>query len=434
MSPFPITPADILIVDDTPANLRLLTKILADKGYRTRPVTNGMRAIAAALAGPPDLILLDIGMPEMDGYQVCEQIKSHEQTRDIPIIFISALSSTEDKVKAFQAGGVDYITKPFEVEEVLARVKTHLALRSLSKDLEQSVATRTRELLSLNAALERFVPREFLNLLQKSSVADFRLGDQVQQEMTILFADIRDFTSMSERMSPQENFSFINSYLSRVSPVIRKHHGFIDKYLGDGIMALFPGPSDDALQAAVAVQQEVAIYNQHRRSSGYQPITIGVGLHTGSLMLGIIGEEQRLQSTVISDAVNIASRMEDVSKFFSTAIVTDRSTIYRLQQPEDHPNRFLGRVQVKGKQEALDVFEVFGEWDSLAALKEKTRSNFEAGVRCYFEKQFTEAEVYLTRVVEQSPQDKTAQLYLKRAAVFKTRGVLPEWDGSILVT
>ncbi len=135
-----IKKTSILIVDDIPANLRLLAGILADKEYMVRPVPDGARALAAAKGEPPDLILLDIMMPNMSGYEVCEQLKSDERTQDIPVIFVSAQSEIMDKVKAFSLGGVDYITKPFQAEEVLARVETHLSLRNLQKRLEEQKA------------------------------------------------------------------------------------------------------------------------------------------------------------------------------------------------------------------------------------------------------------------------------------------------------
>jgi PleD family two-component response regulator len=143
--------ADILIVDDTPANLHLLSKMLAEQGYRVRPVPDGSLALAATQAEAPDLILLDIRMPEMDGYQVCEHLKGDAETRNIPIIFISALDATQDKVKAFTAGGVDYITKPFQCEEVLARVETHLALRRLTQQLQAA----NKKLQEANRKMER---------------------------------------------------------------------------------------------------------------------------------------------------------------------------------------------------------------------------------------------------------------------------------------
>jgi DNA-binding response OmpR family regulator len=152
--------ADILVADDTPANLRLLFQMLTEQGYKVRPVPDGQWALRAARSTPPDLILLDIRMPKMDGYQVCEQIKADERTRDIPVLFLSALGEKEDKVKAFAVGGVDYITKPFQVEEVLARVRTHLSLRALQKQLEaanERLVRSNAELRERNEELDAFV-------------------------------------------------------------------------------------------------------------------------------------------------------------------------------------------------------------------------------------------------------------------------------------
>lgn len=142
---------NILIVDDTPANLRLLSSMLAEQGYKVRSVISGKMALTTARAAPPDLILLDIRMPEMDGYEVCEQLKADEETHDIPIMFISALDAAQDKVRAFTVGGVDYVTKPFQLEEVVARVKTHLALRNLQKSLQREIIERDKLIAELDA-------------------------------------------------------------------------------------------------------------------------------------------------------------------------------------------------------------------------------------------------------------------------------------------
>jgi sigma-B regulation protein RsbU (phosphoserine phosphatase) len=154
----PAVLGDLLLVDDMPANLRLLSQMLSERGYRVRAVTSGSRALAAAGAAPPDLILLDIKMPQLDGYEVCKRLKEEPQTRDIPIIFLSALDQTEDKVKAFAAGGVDYITKPFQMEEVLARVQTHLALRALQKQLQDANRRFAEELDLAGRIQASFLP------------------------------------------------------------------------------------------------------------------------------------------------------------------------------------------------------------------------------------------------------------------------------------
>ena len=150
---------DVLIVDDTPANLRLLSQMLAEHGYHVRPVPDGPLALAAVQAEPPDLILLDIRKPGMNGYEVCEHLKAGAQTCDVPIIFISALGATQDKVRAFTVGGVDYVTKPFQVEEVLARVETHLALRKLQKQLQDANRKMAQELALAGEVQTSFLPQ-----------------------------------------------------------------------------------------------------------------------------------------------------------------------------------------------------------------------------------------------------------------------------------
>ncbi len=279
-------PEQLLIVDDNVTNLQVLHQTLDGRGYKLLVAKNGASALAIAAKAKPALILLDIMMPEMDGYEVCQHLQSNPELKDIPIIFLSALTDTKDKVKGLDLGAVDYISKPFQPEEVIARVNTHLTISSLKRDLaeknqelqsandilEERVRKRTAELTSLNAVYERFVPREFLSLLGKKSILEISLGDQIKQKMTVMFADVRGWTTLSESMSPRENFNFINAYLQWVSPVIKEHHGFIDQYYGDGVMALFPGTADDAVQAAIAMHAAVKNFNSQREQQGLPAI------------------------------------------------------------------------------------------------------------------------------------------------------------------
>jgi two-component system sensor histidine kinase ChiS len=269
-----------------------------------------------------------------------------------------------------------------------------------------------------------------LRFLGKESIVDVKLGDQIQKEMTVLFSDIRDFTSLSESMSPKENFNFINSYLSRVSPVIRNHNGFIDKYIGDAIMALFPESAQNALNAAITMQKQVSLYNSHRLLSGYPAIAIGVGVHTGGLMLGTVGEEQRMETTVISDAVNLASRLEGLTKLYGAGIVISEQTLSRLDEPQAFSCRFLGRVRVKGKKAPVAVFEVYdGDPQPLIELKTQTRADFEQGVELYHQEKFAQAQAIFQQVLQLNDQDKAARLYVKRCEQLQTYGISQGWDG-----
>ncbi len=292
------------------------------------------------------------------------------------------------------------------------------------------VETHRREFERIAAASARFVPQEFLQVLQKESIVDVELGDQVQREMTIMFADVRSFTSMSENMSPQENFAFINNLLSQICPIVRQHHGFIDKYLGDGIMALFSERADDAVEAAVAMRQQLSRYNEQRQAAGEATVQLGIGLHTGVLMLGTIGEAERMEGTVISDAVNLAARVEGLTKHYGADVVISQQTLMKLDDPTQYDFRFIDRVKVKGKQVVVSVFEVLdGSAELSNELKLQTKSDFEQGLLMYHNKQFPQASVYFDKVLQQNRHDEAARLYLQRSAHYMVHGVSDDWEG-----
>jgi CheY-like chemotaxis protein len=434
----------ILIVDDTPENIQVLMETLKDQ-YAIVAAINGEKALKMAGKAPrPDLILLDIMMPGMDGFEVCSRLKADPELREIPVIFLSALDDTANKVKGFEVGAVDYISKPFQPEEVHVRVNTHLTmsllkqslaekneeLHAYSEKLEERVEERTVELASLNSIYERFVPREFIELLEKKSILEINLGDQVIQKMTVMFADIRGWTTLLERMTPEEAFGFINAYLRRVNPVIKECNGFIDQYYGDGVMALFPGTPDDAVRAAIGLQRAVADYNNERVRDGFDPIGIGVGLHLADLMLGIIGSEDRMQGAVVADAVNLAARIEGLNKLYGSYVSLSDETFLAMREPNRYRHRFIDKVRVKGRDNAVTVYEVFeGDPEGIADLKEQTTSQFESGLQFYHGKKFSEASVYFNQVLEINPGDLAAQIYLKRCANYMVNGVPSDWTG-----
>ena len=271
------------------------------------------------------------------------------------------------------------------------------------------------QLAELNKAYERFVPRQFLQFLDKESIVDVQLGDQVQQEMSILFADIRAFTSLSETLTPQDNFKFINAYLSRMESVIIENQGFIDKYIGDAIMALFSGEADNAVKAGIAMLHRLTDYNQHRINSGYIPIKIGIGINTGSLMLGTVGGQNRMDGTVISDAVNLASRLETLTKNYGVSLLISHQTLARLQNPMEYNLRFIEQVKVKGKSKAIAVFEVFdGDEPEIKESKLATKACFEEGLFLYHQHAFPEAAQCFEAVLSLNPRDTVAQVYQSR--------------------
>ncbi|MBS0520699.1 MAG: HAMP domain-containing protein [Proteobacteria bacterium] len=228
-----------------------------------------------------------------------------------------------------------------------------------SFDIMRGAVRRTiLDLKDTNLSIGRFVPHAFLALIGKPSIVSVQLGDNANREMTVLFSDIRNFTPLSEAMTPDENFAFINAFLESIGPVIRHHNGFIDKYIGDAIMALFERP-DDAIAASLAMIDALAQFNDGRRARGLGPIFIGIGLNTGPLMLGTIGEQDRMDCTVISDAVNLASRVEQLTKIYNVSPLISQATYEGLADRGAHAIRPIDIVTVKGKSKPVTIYEVF---------------------------------------------------------------------------
>ncbi|MDR2020763.1 MAG: adenylate/guanylate cyclase domain-containing protein [Treponema sp.] len=264
-------------------------------------------------------------------------------------------------------------------------------------------------------AINPFIPKEFLSILKKNTIMDLQLGDHIKQEMTIFFSDIRQFSELSEHLTPEEGFKFINSYLSRIVPVIIENNGFVDKYVGDAIMALFPQEkgADMAVRTAIAIQKKLLEYNKHRASRGYRPLSMGIGLHTGTLMLGVVGVEDRMQNTVISDAVNLASRLENITKFFKISMAISEETFKKLEDPGSYMYRFIGKVRVKGKAAPVSVFEIFDGIDpEIMELKMRANMFFEQGMLNYYQKNYTDAMLNFQKVVEIVPNDGASVFYL----------------------
>jgi len=273
----------------------------------------------------------------------------------------------------------------------------------------------TDELFQLNKAYERFVPNQFLQFLEKSSIIDVELGDQVQLEMSVLFSDIRDFTTLSESMTPEDNFRFINSYLSRMEPIINENNGFIDKYIGDAIMALFSGDADHAVIAGIAMLQGLVEYNQNRANFGCGPIQIGIGINTGTLMLGTVGGQNRMDGTVISDAVNLASRVESLTKNYGVSLLITQETYSRLENPSEYAIRTLDTVKVKGKSELVTVYEVFdADPPEIKAGKLATLELFAEALAIYSEGKFAEAARLFSECWRQNQGDRVAKIYWER--------------------
>ncbi len=411
----------VLVIDDTPDTVRLIAGILRDQ-YQVRVATDGRRGIELAAEHAPDLVLLDVVMPEVDGYETLRRLRERDDTRHIPAIFLTAQSSEEDERRGLELGAADYITKPISPSILLARVKTQIELkratdllRDQNRLLESRVQARTRELRETNAALARFVPDEFLAEIGRTNIADVQPGDHVHSEITVMFCDIRGYTRLAEQMAPREAFAFINEHLGSVGPVIREHSGLVAQFYGDGVMAIFPRSPSDAINAAIGMHRAVDAMNVERAQRGDPTVTIGVGLNAGPLTIGVIGDGQRSDTGVVGDTVNAAARMEQLTKTFGVRILAAESVVAGLES--EYEVRFLDRVSVRGRKEPVAVYDVF---DADPAHESEGKRMALADLQCgqeHFESErYADAIQCFGAALKKKPDDRTTQLYLERSA------------------
>jgi len=294
----------ILIVDDIEENLRVLTETLTEEGFYPLQAKNGERAIAIAKKARPDLILLDIKMPGMDGYQTIGELKADPETSSIPVIFISALNQIEDKVKGFMAGAVDYVSKPFQKEEVIARVGTHLSLRQALRNVE--VEREKSEKLLLNILPERVAVE-----LKESGCSKPQRFDNV----TFFFSDFVGFTAMSSEVEPEELIEQLNELFTRFDEIMERNNCERIKTIGDAYLAVCGIPSADPRHGEniLRASREILSFLQDYREETGRPWQIRIGVHSGSAVGAIVGTKKYIYD-VFGDSVNTASRMESTAE------------------------------------------------------------------------------------------------------------------------
>jgi adenylate cyclase len=363
----PTIQASILVVDDKPDNVRLLSTILTEQGYQVRKALNGPRAIATVQEFPPTIILLDVMMPEMNGYEVCAKLKSSPKTCSIPVIFLSALDDVSDKVKAFDVGAVDYITKPFQDKEVLARVANQLTIKSQqqllqeqTKQLEELVGRLQNEIQEREVAevalrlAQNKSDHLLLNILPAAIVENLKKDEGTAVERfdsaTVLFADIVDFTSLAARISPLELVNLLNQIFSKFDQLTEKHGLEKIKTNGDAYMVAggLPVPRSDHAEAIadMALDMQAAIAD-FKTDTG-EPFKIRIGINTGPVVAGVIGTK-KFSYDLWGDTVNVASRMESHGLPGCIQVTT---TVYeKLKYRYVFEER--GAIALKGKGETI---------------------------------------------------------------------------------
>jgi signal transduction histidine kinase/class 3 adenylate cyclase len=380
----------VLVADDDPMNRRVIRLQLAPLGFEIVEAGDGAEAIRLVReAGPFDAILLDVMMPKASGYEVCRKVRVTHGPTDLPVLMLTAKTQLRDLIEGFESGANDYIPKPFSKAELLARLRTHVA------------AART------HGALRRFVPHGALELLGHANVTEARLGDAKEQTLAILFADVQGFTALAESRTPLEAFALLNACYAIVGPAVREAGGFVDKYVGDAVMAVFPSGPAAALRAAVAMQRALAEDRVHREG-----LALGVGVHAGRALVGTLGEASRFDATVVSDTVNLASRIEGASKQLGARVLVSEEALARA---EDHglEVRALGAVQVKGRGAPVRLVEVLDAEDpEVAAAKREAREPFTRGLEAFARGAWEEAHAAFADARDRCPEDGAAALYL----------------------
>ena len=340
----------ILAVDDNKQNLSLLERALSAAGYEALTAEDGPTALALIRSSAPDLVLLDVMMPGMSGYEVCQQIRANEATCLLPVVMLTALTDVADRIRGIESGADDFLSKPVNREELLTRVKSLLRIKSLHDEIE----TKNHLLRNL---FGRYVSAEIAAEIVADPARHLRLGGD-KREVTVLFGDLRGFTPLAEELDPADVVDILNSYLKLVIDAVFEFTGTLDKFRGDGFMAFFGAPiarEDDPLSAvrcALAIQERLA----HIAFVKFPEVRLhmGIGINTGIVIAGNIGSERRTDYTVIGNEVNTAQRFE--SNAGPGQILITGNTYERVKHTVQV--RELGRLRVVGKQEGVEAYDV----------------------------------------------------------------------------
>lgn len=254
----------------------------------------------------------------------------------------------------------DFLKASFLITLSALALSTGYRTKIIKEEKEEELKNNLATQQSINKAITKFVPNEFISALGKKSITDVSLGDNTEREVTVLFSDIRGYTSISEKLSPEENFKFVSEYSALMGPIIRDNNGFVNQYLGDGIMALFIGKPDDALQASLQMNIALDNYNRDRSAQSKSLINVGIGMHTGLLIMGILGDQYRYDAATISDTVNTAARLEGLTKEFPSSIIFSAECLNKMENPPNSQIISLGEVAVKGKSKKMAIYGLKG--------------------------------------------------------------------------
>jgi CheY-like chemotaxis protein/class 3 adenylate cyclase len=435
--------ATVLVVDDTPDNLTLMSGLLKDQ-YRVKVANGGERALKIAGSdSPPDLILLDIMMPEVDGYEVCRRLKENPETRDIPIIFLTAKSEVEDEARGLALGAVDYITKPISPPIVLARVKTHLELkqaadflRDQNAYLEAEVRRRTEEAKAaerIRAQVGQFFSPTMRGLLDVQGTAG--LLAPVRRNVSVLHFDLRGFSRATERAEGEalasvlEHYGHLTEVMTLATSSIFAHEGIVLDFAGDSILAGWGAPAEQpdhaqrAVQAAIEIVARVQAVPLPFSSPG--GLQCGIGLSCGDVVAGQLGGRDQIKYGWMGRVVNQAARLEGLTKYFGVPILLTGPCRERLGHRSDI--RRIGKVRPAGMDEAVEIHEVVVAREmGGSGLSPDQIAHYEAAEESYSRGDLLTAVQELRQMPVEDP---VAKFLIQQALRYQECGIPPKWNG-----
>jgi class 3 adenylate cyclase len=358
-----LRPARILVVDDIPANIKVLKGILEFNGYEVVPASSGKEAIQKVYTSNVDLVLLDVMMPDMSGYEVCKTLRATAMTEILPVVMVTALDAPDERMRALEVGADDFLSKPFNQTELLARVRSLLRIKRLqdevkiwSYELENRVKEQTRHLERLNRLKGFFAPELVETVM---SVGGERVLQPHRREVTVIFMDLRGFTAFTEAAEPEEVTGLLIEYQAMVEPIATAHRGTLDSFAGDGMMIIFndpielPDAAEQAVRMALAVHENFIPLRDDWRRRNFS-LDLGIGLATGQATCGAFGMGGRSYYTAIGRVCNLAARLCGEAKAGQT--LTDANTYSRVQDLFEGES--LGPIMLKGFKAPIPAVDI----------------------------------------------------------------------------
>ncbi|MGJ3238374.1 MAG: response regulator [Anaerolineae bacterium] len=346
----------ILVVDDNSENVMLVRDVLEVADYNVVEALNGPQAIKIAGQENPDLILLDVNMPGMDGFEVCKILKEDQRTNHIPVIMLTAQSDVDSRVQGIESGADDYMGKPYSPRELLARVERSLRSKAATDDMRATQEHLLAQQALVKQTFSRFVASSVVEELLKDP-SRIKLGGQLQA-VTVLFADLQGFTTLSEHTEPESLLQLLNSYHTFMVKIVLKYGGTIDKFLGDGLMAIYNTPIEQedhiarAVKTALHIQDDLYWFMQDMPENLRTKVNFGI--HTGNAIVGNVGSENLMDFTAVGDTVNVAARLQGIAdngEILVTAPVFEATKDFVF-------GRTRGRIGVKGRTEPIESYQI----------------------------------------------------------------------------